>query len=205
MAGEAFGNLLSDIQSQAHSRLGGKCDYTITGIVPLINQAQNSLIQTQIKSLSLAMGVVLAVMGFALRSIRALLAAILPNLLPILTIFAFMVCFGIVLDSATVMIAGIAIGIAVDDTIHFLSQYRLKRPVCSTTQEAVKQTFASIGRAVTLTSITAVFGFLILLLAPFKPIYYFGILGSLTMLTAWIGDVVILPACAAVLKLWEKA
>ena len=204
MAGESFKELLPDIHSQADSLFAGRCDYKVTGIVPLVNRAQNSLIQTQVKSLSLAIGVVLTLMGLSLRSMRALLAAIIPNLLPILAIFAFMVFFGIALDSATVMIAGIAIGIAADDTIHFLSQYQRQRPLASSTKEAVEKTFASIGRAVTLTSITAMVGFSILLLAPFKPIYYFGILGSLTMVTAWIGDVVILPACVAVLKVWEN-
>ncbi len=204
MSGDTFERLLPDIQSRADSLLAGLCDYKVTGIVPLVNDAQKTLILTQVRSLSLAMLTVFLLIGLGLRSFRAFLAALLPNLLPVLAIFSYMVFFGIVLDGATVMIAGIAIGIAVDDTIHFLTHYRQLRPVSSTAKQAVESTFGLIGRAVTITSITATFGFSILLLAPFKPIFYFGLLGSLTMATAWIGDVAVLPVCADILKLWEK-
>jgi hypothetical protein len=131
-------------------------------------------------------------------------AALLPNLLPIFCLFASMALLGIPLDAATVMIAGVAIGIAADDTIHFLSCFRRERQSGADGPEAIRRTFEKAGAAITFTSVVAAAGFAILLLAEFKPIQYFGLLAGLTMITAWIGDVFVLPACVTTLRLWDR-
>jgi len=101
------------------------------------------------------------------------------------------------------MIASVAIGIAADDTIHFLSHFRRERQQGKDMANAVQSTFQKTGRAITFTSVVATAGFMILMLAEFKPIQYFGLFGSVTMVTAWVGDVFILPACVASLRLWD--
>jgi predicted RND superfamily exporter protein len=203
MSSNKFYALIDRIHILSDQILDNQTEYKITGIVPLLNSAQQSLINTQIKSFSLALIVVLLLIGIFMKSIRALSAAILPNILPIFVLFSIMVIANIPIDAATVMIASIAIGIAVDDTIHFLSHFRTHRLEGEETIPAIRTTFDEIGHAVTLTSVVAMAGFLILYLSQFKPIRYFGLLAAVTMVTAWLGDVIVLPVCAATLKLWK--
>ncbi len=178
-------------------------DYTITGLIPLLNDSQSAIVYTQIRSFSIAIVIILLLIGIFMRSFKAMLAAILPNALPIFTLFSFMALANIPLDTATVMIAGIATGIAADDTIHLLACYRIQRKHNKSAKEAFFATFDQTARSITWTSIIAASGFAILLFAPFKPLQYFGLLGSLTMLTAWLSDIIVLPACITLLKLWE--
>ena len=177
--------------------------YSVTGLVPLLNASQNAIIYTQIRSFSIAIIIILLLIGICMGSFRAMVAAILPNALPIVTLFSCMALLDIKLDIATVMIAGIATGIAADDTIHFLSCYRSTRKSQSNSRNAFIATFSQTGRSITWTSIIASCGFMILLLAPFKPLQYFGLLGSITMVVAWLCDIIVLPACINLLGLWE--
>jgi predicted RND superfamily exporter protein len=114
-----------------------------------------------------------------------------------------MVLLDIPLDAATVMIASVAIGIADDDTIHFLSCFRREKRAGRDTLTAIHNSFQNAGRAITFTSVVSASGFAILLLAEFRPIQYFGLLAGLTMITGWMGDVFVLPACVASLNLWN--
>lgn len=204
MSSSEFYSLLEFIDQQTNRAVGDFASIRITGVVPLLNAAQQSLIDTQIRSFTIAVAVVLALIGIFMNSLRALIASVLPNILPIFSLFAIMVLLHIPLDAATVMIASVAIGIAADDTIHFLSRYREERSLMNTAAEAVATSFEKIGRAITFTSVVAAAGFVILCLAKFRPIQYFGLLASITMVTAWIGDVFVLPACIAAMRLWEK-
>ena len=195
--------LLQDQIEEELKVLDPIASYSVTGLIPLLNDSQSAIVHTQIRSFSIAIVVILLLIGLFMRSLRALLVAILPNALPIVTLFAFMALTGIALDTATVMIAGIATGIAADDTIHFLACYRSLRPQYNSARNTFIATFDQTGRSITWTSIVAACGFAILLFAPFKPLQYFGLLGSMTMVTAWLGDVIILPACINRFKLWE--
>lgn len=192
--------LVQAIERQARDTIGTVGTYHITGVVPLLVAAQQSLTRTQIETFGLAMVVVLGLIGLFMRSWRALVAAILPNLLPIAGLFAVMVVCDIALDAATVMIASVAIGIAADDTIHFLSQYRRLIQVSLTPRDAVGVCLSRIGRAITFTTLVSIVGFSLMLLAQFKPIQYFGALASVTMVLAWLGDVCVLPVCVVALE-----
>ena len=203
MSSKDFYKLLDVIEEEAKGQIGQLSEYTITGVVPLLNATQISLINTQILSFAVACSVILVLIAMFMKSIRAMLAAVLPNLVPIFLLFAMMVVLKVPFDAATVMIASVAIGIAADDTIHFLSHYRAEKLQGKSVIDAVKSTFQKVGRAITFTSVVASAGFMILVLAEFKPIQYFGLFGSVTMITAWVGDVFVLPACVASLKLWE--
>ncbi|MDT8301192.1 MAG: MMPL family transporter [Sedimentisphaerales bacterium] len=203
MSSNQFYELIERIHILLAQNLDDQTEYTVTGVVPLLNAAQQSLINTQIKSFSLALAVVLLLIGLFMKSLRALAAAILPNILPIFALFSIMLLADIPIDAATVMIASVAIGIAADDTIHFLSHFRIHRLSGEQIIPAIRTTFEEIGPAVTLTSVVATSGFLILYMSQFKPVRYFGLLAAITMITAWLGDVFILPACAAILNLWK--
>jgi predicted RND superfamily exporter protein len=204
MANSEFHALEDFIERETRDAITGPATYTITGITPLAKAAEDALIDTQLNSFALAGGLILAVIGLFMRSARAVIAAILPNLLPILSVFAVMTLCDIPFDTATVMIASVAIGIATDDTVHFLAHYKEERQAGFRTRQAVSHTLQKAGPAITYTSIVTTAGFVILLLADFKPIQYFGLFTGLTMVTAWLGDVFVLPASVTVLGLWDR-
>ncbi len=202
-ANSEYYRLVDFVEEQANALLPPPATHYVTGIAPLSKAAQQSLIETQIRSFALAGGLIIIIVGVFFRSGRALAAAILPNLLPIFAVFAVMTLLDIPFDTATVMIASIAIGIAADDTVHFLAHYQDERRFSPTAVTAVQRTLQKAGPAITYTSIVTAAGFIILLLADFKPIQYFGLFTAIAMIAAWMGDVFVLPACVAVLKLWE--
>ena len=204
MANSEFHVLQDFLERETRAAIPPPATYRITGISPLSKAAEDALIDTQINSFALAGGLILAVIGIFMRSGRAVVAAILPNLLPILSVFAVMTLFDIPFDTATVMIASVALGIAADDTVHFLAHYKEEKLAGFNTLAAVTNTLQKAGPAITYTSIVTAAGFAVLLLADFKPIRYFGLFTGLTMLTAWIGDVFVLPACVAFLRLWDR-
>jgi predicted RND superfamily exporter protein len=204
MAGTDFYALMDFARQQAAQRLAPSATYTLTGVVPLLNAAQRSLIITQVRSFATAALSVLVLIGLFFWSWRVFLAAALPNLLPTVVLFAAMAVLDIPLDAATVMIAGVGIGIAVDDTFHFFSRYRELRQAGQDSPTAIYGSFRTAGRGILFASLVATAGFAILLLAQFKPIQYFGLLAGVTMLTASAADFLVLPACVACVNLWER-
>ena len=204
MSGTDFYALMDFAQQQAAQRLAPSTTCTLTGVVPLLNSAQRSLITTQVRSFATAAITVLALIGLFFWSWKVFLAAALPNLLPTAILFAAMAILKIPLDAATVMIAGVAIGIAVDDTFHFFSCYRTARQSGQDSPTAIYNSFRTTGRAILFTSIVATAGFVILLLAQFKPVQYFGLLAGVTMLAASAADFLVLPACVAFVNLWNR-
>ncbi|MHC4519348.1 MAG: MMPL family transporter, partial [Planctomycetota bacterium] len=93
---------------------------------------------------------------------------------------------------------------AADDTVHFLAHYKEEKLRGHATLDAVRSSLQKAGPAITYTSIVTSVGFAILLLAEFIPVRYFGLFTGVTMITAWIGDVLVLPACVAALRLWDQ-
>jgi len=118
----------------------------------------------------------------------------IPNLLPILLTLGLMPMLGIPIDVGTVMIASVALGLVVDDTIHFL--YRLKLEIKQTQEikSAINDTIHITGRAIILASLALSLGFLALLFASFKPVFHFGILSGIVILLALAFDLIVLPA-----------
>jgi predicted RND superfamily exporter protein len=203
MGSTEFYPLLERIRAGAERRLPQGAKYDLTGVVSLLNDAQGALIKTQIESFASAFAIIVLMIGLLFRSPRSALASILPNLLPIALTFATMALCAIRLDAATVMIASVAIGIAVDNTIYFLAVYRVEARAGKKALEAVEATFASIGEPIFYTSIVAAAGFGILACAQFRPLIYFGVLTALTMITAMAGTILLAPACTRAFKAWK--
>lgn len=166
----------------------------MTGIVPLYVHMVDYIIRSQMVSFSLAFVIIFFLLGLQLKSVRLGLISIIPNTIPIAMTMGAMGLFGINLDTATVMISTVAIGIAVDDTIHFLNRYKLEFRQVNDHEEAIRRAMKTSGRAIVTTSIILLFGFWTLLFGSFKPTTYFGFLSGVTMLTALIGDLLVLPA-----------
>jgi uncharacterized protein len=129
-----------------------------------------------------------------LKSFKYGLMALIPNLLPIVMAGAVMGAFGIYLDFATLMIAATTLGIAVDDTIHFMSSYVKYRKENCSHETAVVNTFRSNGPAIISTSIILTIGFSMLMFSSFVPNIFMGVIGVLVIIFALVGDMVLLPA-----------
>ena len=164
-----------------------------TGTVVLVEAMLKKLTLSQIKSLALALVLITLLMIALLRSWKLGLLSLIPNGLPILLMFAVMGLFGIPLDAATSTVAGMALGIAVDDTIHFLTRFRRELNTSGDYRRALVQTSRTVGQAIAFTSVILLAGFSVLTLGTFKGTIYFGLLIGLTMLFALVGDLVLLP------------
>ncbi|MBW2038312.1 MAG: MMPL family transporter [Deltaproteobacteria bacterium] len=188
-----LGNLLEKMAKETFSGTG--ISITLTGTIYLYNLLQEYLLESQIRGFSLAFLSVIGVLFIAFWSARYGGLSIIPNLLPIIFIMGIMGWSGIALNTGTVMIASVALGIAADDTIHFISRFRKelksnKFPV----QDALKETTVSVGDAIIFTSVINMAGFLILLISGFQPTREFGMLIALTLFFALIGDILVLPS-----------
>ncbi|MCG3178712.1 MAG: hypothetical protein BIFFINMI_01041 [Phycisphaerae bacterium] len=204
MAASDFYPVVDRISESAGRRLGASMRWKVTGIGPLMKDAEIALIATQLRSFPLATAVVLLLIGVLYRSVRAFAASVLPNLLPIVGTFSMMALIGVPLDPATVMIASIAIGLAVDNTIHFLARYRTYRLGGQPPVEAAALSFGTFGRAAVFTSLVAAAGFGVLAMSEFRPVALFGTLSGLTIVCALLADMLVLPPSVRLFGLWNR-
>ncbi|MBX3180877.1 MAG: MMPL family transporter [Candidatus Hydrogenedentes bacterium] len=165
-----------------------------TGVVLRLVRAQCALVETQLKSLALAVAVIFICITLGLRSRRLLLLSVAPNLAPIAVLFGLMALTGIPLDPATVMVAAMALGIAVDDTMHLLLTWRERMGESGDAHAAIHEAIRINGPAMATTSLMACTGFLTLGLSGFGPIRYFGLLSAAAMAAALAADLLLLPA-----------
>ncbi|MBN1881455.1 MAG: MMPL family transporter [Deltaproteobacteria bacterium] len=172
----------------------------MTGVVPLFVDMVDYLIRSQIFSFSLAFVLIFTLLTLQLRSIKLGLISIIPNSIPIAITMGAMGLFHIKLDTATVMISTVAIGIAVDDTIHLLNRYKREYHISNDHTDAVKTALFTSGRAIVSTSFILFLGFWTLLFGSFRPTSYFGFLSGLTMITALLGDLLVLPALLLLIR-----
>ena len=170
----------------------------VTGQVLRLVDAQQTLVATQVRSLGLALVLVFGVIAAGLRSWRFTFTAVLPNMVPILVAFALMSVLRLPLDIGTVMVASIAVGIAVDNTVHVLENVRRRREEGMSTTEATEHTLRDIRPAMAATTATACAGFLALCTSDFVPIRAFGLLAAAAMIAALAADVLLLPSILVV-------
>ena len=143
--------------------------------------------------LLLAVGIVSLLMGFLYRSLRIVLIAIVPNVLPLIILAAILGFSGISLSVSTAIIFTISFGIAVDDTIHFMSKFKLEMNKGKPFLYALKRTYLSTGRAIILTTLILCSGFLLLMLSDFLGTFYVGLLICCTLFAALVADLFLLP------------
>ncbi|MCF8104163.1 MAG: MMPL family transporter [Desulfohalobiaceae bacterium] len=186
--------IISKIRDYVQSMEAPELNVRVTGqAVQSVNIIQ-ALVSGQIQSLVLATGAVALIMCFALASFPLGMLSLVPNCFPLVLNFGIMGLAGIPLNTATALIAAVALGIAVDDTIHFLSQYVRVRKRGGSVSEAVGESIFIKGRAIVLSSSILCIGFGVLVLSSFAPTMYFGALSALIMITAMLGDLFLLPS-----------
>lgn len=168
--------------------------WKVTGFGIVISASSHLLINGQIKSLSLTLLLIFCIMLLMFVSGKVGAVAILTNCFPIIINFGVMGWLDIKLSVATSMIASIAIGLAVDDTIHYLVRYDREFKKDLDKDRALRSTIAGVGKPILFTTITISIGFAVLLFSNFQPTSVFGLMMVITMFAALVGDLVILPA-----------
>ena len=165
----------------------------VTGTAQLIDINVGSLAGDMVKGLSIAFLIVALIAGLMFRSVTMVFISLIPNFIPLLLIAGIMGWTGIDLKLSTSIIFTIAFGIAVDDTIHFISKLRLQLAKGRSLPYAVKRSFIGAGKAIIITSIILCGGFITLSLSSFLGTFYIGVLISLTLLFAVLADLFVLP------------
>jgi uncharacterized protein len=195
MSSDVVLELVEDADRRAKQAFAGTgIEVTTTGSGRLFSQLDHYLVTSQLSSFGTAFVTVFAVIFIVFRSIRFGLLTIAPNVLPVLAVLGIMGYLDISMNIATVMVASVALGVVDDDTIHFINRYRREVAAGATTDEAIAIATAHEGRASLTTAIINSCGYGVLLLSEYKPTAWFGGLLALTMATAFLAEVFILPA-----------
>ncbi len=165
-----------------------------TGSGRLFSTLDRYLVMSQISSFSTAFFTVFGVIFIVFRSFKFGALTIAPNLLPVVAVLGVMGYLDISLNIATIMVASVALGIVDDDTIHFINRYRREVAAGATTDRAIEIATTHEGRASLTTAVINSAGYAVLLMSEYKPTAWFGGLLALTMATAFLAEVFILPA-----------
>ena len=197
-ASTASSNQCDALIQRLRQRLDGAfppgVDARITGAATLLIHGQVLLLDTQLRSFAFALAAVTLVIAVVFRSASLVLVSLIPNLMPVAVTLGLMGLFGVPLNTATVTVAGIALGLIVDDTIHFLHGYWESRRAGRRASVAVAETLFTVGRPVLVTSLAVAAGFGAFAFSPFRPTLFFGLLIAWSSLAAVVCDLVVLPA-----------
>ena len=193
--------LLLQIQHDLNSKLEiPEEKWQLANLLVLYNNMLQSLFKSQILTLGVVIVSFLFMFIFLFRSFIIALIAIFPNVLSIGVVLGFMGWVGIPLDMMTITIAAISVGIAVDNTIHYIHRFRHEFASNRNYLASMRRSHESIGYAMYYTSITIIIGFSILVLSKFIPSIYFGLLTGLAMLIALVAALTLLPQLLIFLK-----
>ena len=198
--------LAEHITAYAQERFPPNLKVRPTGNLILLTKTTGDIITGQIRSLSLAAGVIFLIMSAMFLSARIGLIAMIPNIFPIVIFFGLMGLSGAVLNLGTSIIASIALGIAVDNTVHLMTRLSAEVQATPDQETALLQTIKTVGKPSLYASIILFLGFLVLYFSTFVPIQEFGMLSAATMVVAFGADIILLPALLATTKiitLWE--
>ena len=178
-------------------------DLHVTGTARLIDLNVGSLASDMVLGLAIAFLIVALIAGLMFRNASMVIISLIPNVLPLLMIAGIMGWTGINLKLSTSIIFTIAFGIAVDDTIHFISKLRIELAKGKDLMEAVSSSFLNAGKAIIITSIILCGGFMTLCLSSFLGTFYIGALISTTLLLAVVSDLFVLPWLVLKLLRWN--
>ena len=173
--------------------LGEDFTFHITGLSSLYLSMDRNLKEGQQRSFITAFTIIFFVMLFVCRNFWLAVFAMVPNLFPIVLTLGLMGWAGIPLDVATIMIASVTIGIAVDDSIHFITWIRRNAAIKADLGEALAATFTDVGKPIVITTLLLFAGFFVMILGSILPTKMFGVLTAFSMVFALIGDMFVLP------------
>jgi predicted RND superfamily exporter protein len=169
-------------------------EITTTGSTILSANLNSKIVNSLFKSIGLAFVLISILMAFLFRNIRMVFISLIPNILPLVITAGFMGYSGIDIKSSTAVIFSIAFGIAVDDSIHFLARLRVEMKKGKSLEEALPLTTLQTGKAIIITSLILLAGFGSLLTSVFSSTVYMGLLVGITIFTALLADLFLLPS-----------
>jgi predicted RND superfamily exporter protein len=193
--------LLKRIRQDLVEKLGLKAEhFHLTGLLVLYNNMLQSLFASQILTLGIVVMALIGMFWILFKSVNVALIAIVPNLLAVGAVLGFMGWINIPLDMMTITIAAISMGIAVDNSIHYIYRFKKEFEINRGYIKTVHHCHGSIGNAMYYTSVTIIIGFSILVLSNFLPTVYFGLLTGMAMLISLIASLTLLPQMLVVFK-----
>jgi predicted RND superfamily exporter protein len=174
--------------------LGSDIKIEVTGFMPVLASVMSAVITSMARSYALALLIITPIMIFLLRDIRLGLMSMIPNLIPVVVTVGFMGWTGMPIDASTMMIGAMVIGLAVDDTIHFMHKFRIYYSELGDSKLAVRATLESTGAALLFTSLVLTGGFGVFLFASMVNTQNFGALAALGAAVAFAADLLVAPA-----------
>ena len=194
-------DLIEKINLDLSKKLGfGKEEYQLTGVLILFNNLLQSLFKSQILTLGIVMIGIIAMFFILFRNLNLSLIGVVPNFIAAFFILGIIGLANIPLDMMTITIAAITIGIAVDNSIHYIYRFKEEFEKIKNYKKTLDRCHSTVGIAILNTSITIVFGFSILILSNFIPTIYFGIFTGIAMLLAMISVLTLLPQLILIFK-----
>jgi hypothetical protein len=190
----AYLSFIESVESEFEETLPAGVRFHPTGAVTLFARAMDAMKSSMIRSYLIALALITPLMFLLLGNLRGGTAAMVPNLAPIIVTLGFMGWAGIPLDLFTLLIGSIAIGLAVDDTIHFMHHFRIRYDIHHDARLAVRETLQTTGRALLTTSIVLSLAFFTYMFASLTNLALFGLLTGFTVVTAFVADIGVAPA-----------
>ena len=198
-------DLIEKINYDLKNKIGlDEEEFKLTGVLILFNNLLQSLFKSQILTLGLVMVGIFAMFMILFKNIKLSLIGVVPNFIAAFFILGIIGLLGIPLDMMTITIAAITIGIAVDNSIHYIYRFKEEYNFSKNYNETINICHSTVGKAILNTSITIVFGFSILVLSKFIPTIYFGVFTGIAMLLAMISVLTLLPCLILSIKPFEK-
>ncbi len=189
-----YPELITEMRHHLRSILGPDVPFHLTGFCTVMARAAESFVTTMVQSYTLALLIITPLMIFLLGSFRRGLLSMVPNLTPILLTLGLMGWLDIPLDMSTTLIGGIIIGLAVDDTIHFMDRFNRYFEQTHDANRAVRETLETAGTAMLFTSVVLGAGFLAFTFAYMQNVVEFGLLCAFATVAAFVADITLAPS-----------
>ena len=202
--GVLYPDYLDALQSGFRDIVGDHAEVTFTGVIMLLAGSVKVLIGDTIRSYMLAFCIIAPLMMLLVGSVRTGLISMIPNLAPIIFTLALMPILGIPLDAFTLLIGSIALGLAVDDTIHFMHNFQRYYVQTGDAPRAVHETLRTTGKALMITSLVLSAAFFVNLFGTMNNLQDFGLLTGTSIIVAFLADVLLAPALMVLLARWKE-
>jgi len=192
-------DMLKQIKKIAKNNFDSSVDVQVTGISTLLARIMDAAMHSSAISYALAVFLITIMMLILIGNVKIGLVSMIPNIAPILVMTSVMVIFDMPLDMFTMLIGAIAIGLAVDDTVHFMHNFKRYEEKYNDVNKAIQLTLLTTGRAMIVTTIVLTLGFFVFMGASMSNIFNFGLLTGIAIIVALISDFFLVPALMKVM------
>jgi len=194
--------MIDELQTLLDTEFKDVASVSVTGTLPILSTTITKSIKSSIESYIIAFIIIAILMVILIGNFKLGLLSMIPNLTPIMFAVAFMVIYNLPLDMFTILIGAIAIGMVVDDTIHYMHNFKRYYIIHNDVDEAIRKTLHTSGRAILITSIVLSSGFLVFMFASMNNLFNFGLITGVTVIVAMITN---LTLTGALMKLFIKS